>query len=533
MSQPTPYNRVTSFSNTFAASPTQVFPGASLDAELNNAKITLDQILANIQLIQKDDGTIANGVIGPNQLSSQISVGFTAPTVWQTGVKYGTSPVSTVFHGTGFYTCQVSHTSGTFATDLAAGDWLLVVDFVSLPLTNATQVAVTPAGTITQVTVQAALQQLDSLKQATATLASTSLIDATATGRSLMTATSAASALSLLTAGTGTWSARQTFNYTPVFDLNGGQFSVDSIMNTTNAVVVPAGKTFSYIRMSQADATTDTFTIGSGGIGNGVWVDIESLSGSDSNSNCYAGVLHVTNSGPGTTKAIHADAIGKGSSNGVLIAVAAEVQPISTTNSGSACVQLSLVADALTADSLVCGIAPISTKTDGTGQGCLFQHVIGTTIQPVPINTSFYQAWIATASAANARAFTTWNNAGSEIQYIKKTGEVVSSTGLIAGTEANGVTVTQGNVTRNATNGNLVVEAGSASGIMSLKASGHTNLELEAAGTVKFADAASFSNTGAVATVLGSAGPVGSHTAVQTWLTIVDNNGITRYIPCF
>lgn len=37
---------------------------------------------------------------------------------------------------------------------------------------------------------------------------------------------------------------------------------------------------------------------------------------------------------------------------------------------------------------------------------------------------------------------------------------------------------------------------------------------------------------GAVATVLGSVGPVGSNTTVQEWLTI-DIGGNTRYIPCF
>jgi hypothetical protein len=174
MSQPTPFNRAISFSNTFAANPAQVFPGASLDIELNNVKTTMDQVLQNLALLQRDDGALKNGIVGTAQLSSQVTVGFTAPTVWQTGVKYTTSPVSTTVHGTAFYTCQVSHTSGTFATDLAAGDWLLVVDFVSLPLSNATQIAVTPAGSITQTDVQGALQQLDSLKQATSTLASRS-----------------------------------------------------------------------------------------------------------------------------------------------------------------------------------------------------------------------------------------------------------------------------------------------------------------------------------------------------------------------
>lgn len=61
------------------------------------------------------------------------------------------------------------------------------------------------------------------------------------------------------------------------------------------------------------------------------------------------------------------------------------------------------------------------------------------------------------------------------------------------------------------------------------------NLALTAkgTGTVQFANSGSFSADGTVATVLGSLGPTGSHTTVQTWLTIIDNTGATRYIPCF
>lgn len=59
------------------------------------------------------------------------------------------------------------------------------------------------------------------------------------------------------------------------------------------------------------------------------------------------------------------------------------------------------------------------------------------------------------------------------------------------------------------------------------------SLRLLATGMVKFSDAASFSANGAVATVLGSIGPTGSHTTVQKWLTIVDSGGTTLYIPAF
>lgn len=56
---------------------------------------------------------------------------------------------------------------------------------------------------------------------------------------------------------------------------------------------------------------------------------------------------------------------------------------------------------------------------------------------------------------------------------------------------------------------------------------------LAASNQIKLSNAASFSANGSVATVLGSLGPVGSHTAVQNWLTFQDSGGVTRYVPCF
>lgn len=38
---------------------------------------------------------------------------------------------------------------------------------------------------------------------------------------------------------------------------------------------------------------------------------------------------------------------------------------------------------------------------------------------------------------------------------------------------------------------------------------------------------------GAVATVLGSVGPAGSHTTVQEWLVFKNASGTVRYIPAF
>lgn len=66
---------------------------------------------------------------------------------------------------------------------------------------------------------------------------------------------------------------------------------------------------------------------------------------------------------------------------------------------------------------------------------------------------------------------------------------------------------------------------------LGLNAKGAGQIALGSA--VHFNSSGSFSANASVATVLGSVGPVGSHTTVQKWLTFSDNGGVTRYVPCF
>jgi hypothetical protein len=104
----------------------------------------------------------------------------------------------------------------------------------------------------------------------------------------------------------------------------------------------------------------------------------------------------------------------------------------------------------------------------------------------------------------------------------------------------------------NKTNGvAFTAQAADASTVNHLKAFGHStggapalaasgtdtdiNVALipQGAGKVQYGSAGCFSANGAVATSLGSIGPAGAGTTVAKWLTIVDNSGTTRYIPCF
>jgi hypothetical protein len=60
MSQPIPYSRAFSFTNFQASNPTSALPGSQVDLELNNAKATLDAILSNLKLVQRDDGAVTS-----------------------------------------------------------------------------------------------------------------------------------------------------------------------------------------------------------------------------------------------------------------------------------------------------------------------------------------------------------------------------------------------------------------------------------------------------------------------------------------
>jgi hypothetical protein len=189
--------RAFSFSNFQAQNPSTPLPASPLEQEFNNAKATLDAVLANLALIQRDDGALKNASVGLDQLKAEVPVGFNVPVVWTTATAY-IAGSSTVFNGAGFYRCLVSHTSGVFATDLAAAKWQLIADLSSVPLKNASQIAVTPSGTVTS-DAQTSLQALDSGKAATShTHPSSAISDSTVAGRALLTAADVATQNTLL-----------------------------------------------------------------------------------------------------------------------------------------------------------------------------------------------------------------------------------------------------------------------------------------------------------------------------------------------
>jgi hypothetical protein len=190
VSQPPPFNRAFSFNNFQAQNPSLSIPGSQVDLELNNAKATFDGVLTNLALIQRDDGAMKNGAVTFDTSSPSLQTAGLAPALpWVAGIAYSAS--ANVTHGSAFYRCLVAHTSGTFAADLAAGKWLLIVDFSTIALVGAAQIAVTPSGSLTT-DVQTSLQALDTGKAPLShTQVSSTISDSTAAGRALLTAADA------------------------------------------------------------------------------------------------------------------------------------------------------------------------------------------------------------------------------------------------------------------------------------------------------------------------------------------------------
>jgi hypothetical protein len=127
VAQPTPYSRQYNFTNFQTVSPTTPLPANQVDLELNTIKATLDQTLNNLKLIQRDDTALASNSVGKDQLKAEVSIGINPPNPWVTAHNYVVGD-TTVVSGK-FYRCVVSHLSTVFATDLAALDWTLIIDF--------------------------------------------------------------------------------------------------------------------------------------------------------------------------------------------------------------------------------------------------------------------------------------------------------------------------------------------------------------------------------------------------------------------
>lgn len=214
-------------------------------------------------------------------------------------------------------------------------------------------------------------------------------------------------------AGVDATASRLTINPVPTFDLAANTLAVGEIIPLSGTTTVPAGKTLSLIRLTQAAGGDNLVVPGSGAIATGFYSALTANATSDGNSNVYSVVAHVNNAGPGTTKGIHAEASASGTSTGVIVAGNFQIQPVATSSSGSAAVQLSLTSS---------GVNDVASGINIFSSGDRYIVGVGSIISPVPYTAAAFRAWMGTNSSSVARALQVLNNAGSEIAYIHKDG---------------------------------------------------------------------------------------------------------------
>lgn len=181
--QPVPYTITTDFSNEEASGVAgrSTVRTAAVDVEYANLATTISQIRTNMAALQRDDLKLMDLSVQLHTLSAGVlallgSAGFTIhnPIGWLTATAYPARDMVT--QGTGTYVSVSAHTSGVFATDLAAGKWALIFDSTTY---IAAGVTFTPTGTIAATNVQAAIAEVasESLQLANVTAFVQTLID--------------------------------------------------------------------------------------------------------------------------------------------------------------------------------------------------------------------------------------------------------------------------------------------------------------------------------------------------------------------
>lgn len=136
---PTPYNRQYDFETFQQNNPTTPLPAQEVDIELDAVQVAIATTQSRLAQIQRQDGQLYNGIVTTDSLGSSVlailtTIGAVIRGAWVTATAYAIKDVITQTGNT--YIAAVAHTSGTFATDLAAGKWVLLASNISLSQTQ-------------------------------------------------------------------------------------------------------------------------------------------------------------------------------------------------------------------------------------------------------------------------------------------------------------------------------------------------------------------------------------------------------------
>ena len=135
MAYPTEYERIYDFSDYQEDNPSDPLPADQVDAEFDAIKVALGSTQTFVEGVINGEGELAAGSVDPSALSAATLalIGSGAFNVisadWATATAYAVGDLVRYDAGAatdGTYVCAVAHTSGTFATDLAANKWTLL-----------------------------------------------------------------------------------------------------------------------------------------------------------------------------------------------------------------------------------------------------------------------------------------------------------------------------------------------------------------------------------------------------------------------
>ena len=134
MVYPTMYSVTYSYTGFQASQGNNSFPGTQIDADLQGLRSSVSNLALFTQGVMRSDGALQNGVVTFDSLSSGLqTAGLTPATPWLTATFYAVGK-NVIQGNNNLYRALVAHTSGVFATDLAAGNWVLVATLAQIPL---------------------------------------------------------------------------------------------------------------------------------------------------------------------------------------------------------------------------------------------------------------------------------------------------------------------------------------------------------------------------------------------------------------
>lgn len=108
--------------------PTTPLPASEVDSQFQQISQSVNQLAERNSFIQRADGALKNAIVTAEALAPGLMIGITSFAAWTTLTVY---PIQAgVIINNAVYGCILAHTSsGSFANDLAAGKWVLIIDF--------------------------------------------------------------------------------------------------------------------------------------------------------------------------------------------------------------------------------------------------------------------------------------------------------------------------------------------------------------------------------------------------------------------